>query len=149
MLRPPPCQCMYICSYIWVSTDLHSNHSLTGGHASEIYSKYPMRLTHSDCGRYRLYLMWGDSHSDFTKPKAEWNPYANQLLWDMTCIFHSHVLFYVTDTLYPCCLPVENAKLYPTPNSTPKMLYGTISPYCECNSRTCVKWQPWRENVFI
>ena len=54
-------------------------------------------------GRYKLYSTRCDLCQDFTRPKAEWSPYATYALWDIHSIFHGHgfLLLYDKRYVYP------------------------------------------------
>ena len=43
--------------------------------------------------KIKFYPIRYDLHSNFTKPKAEWNLQANQIEWEITCIFHGRGFF--------------------------------------------------------
>ena len=57
-------------------------------------------------GWYKLNPMKYDFHKNFASLKTEWNPYADEIEWNMACIFHEYGSpFYTTDTI--CLHPIH------------------------------------------
>ena len=62
--------------------------------------------------RYKLYATRCDFHRDFTMPNPEWNLYASQTEWGITCIFHGYgFLFLYQRCCYIPLLSPEMSKL--------------------------------------